>query len=49
MYDMTSTPAYGGNQETIIALGQSGNKLVILEQNWRPELRHQGVENHVCA
>jgi hypothetical protein len=39
MYDMTSTPAYEVDQETIIALGQRGNKLEIAERGWRLEHR----------
>jgi hypothetical protein len=39
MYDMTSTPAYEVNQETIIAPGPRGNKLEIAERGLRPEHR----------
>jgi hypothetical protein len=31
MYDMTSTPSYEANQQTIIALGPWGNKLESVE------------------
>jgi hypothetical protein len=32
MYDMTSAPKYGDNQETIIALERKVNKLEIAEE-----------------